>query len=404
MIAGSAVGAAALLTPFDMQVPLWGGWSAGALTALAAAMTAAVIALRAHAHVITDDSDTPRADALDRAAAAVAYALIAGLAVALVFIACDWLAADRAANLLQATVLASASLTFVAFAVSASARHTGTIHAVALLMTLIAVGSLTSIATTPDPDWWVLYFSQLGAFRVFSGFVFNGTLIMTGALILVFSVRVHREMTKMHRRSVLRSRRAPRTLAFLVGAVGFHLAMVGFIPVNTLQFWHDRAATGMTLAFAGMLATTPWLLRGMPGRIFRSTAWVSGILLVGAVLFIFGIINLTAFEVLAFALMFTWIGVFATDMDREQRRRADSGDTAAVAGDVPAAAPATGPRRSLSARRRRVGVGAYAARRAPAAGPRSTRPSRSPGPSRSPSPRRHPRPTSARADADPSLG
>jgi GGDEF domain-containing protein len=51
---------------------------------------------------------------------------------------------------------------------------------------LLAIGLLISIATTPDPLWWHLHFSRLGTFAVFSGYMFNATIILTGVGVVVF--------------------------------------------------------------------------------------------------------------------------------------------------------------------------------------------------------------------------
>ncbi|HAQ59476.1 MAG TPA: hypothetical protein DCR63_03225, partial [Microbacterium sp.] len=255
----------------------------------------------------------------DAVAAGVAHALISGLLVALTFILLSELSGGASVSALQATAVGGASVAVVSVIAAVAASRNETIHAVGMLMALTVLGSLASILTTPDPNWWQLHFSQLGTFPQFSGYVFNGTLIATGSLIVAFSFRVRRVLLGARAQSRLRSARAPRIYAVLVAGVGSHMALVGFIPVNQQQFLHDRAATGMTLSFAALLILTPWLLRGLPSRLTRATGLIAVILLIGATVFIQGVINLAAFEILAFALMFSWIGVFATCVESSEK-------------------------------------------------------------------------------------
>lgn len=368
-----AVGATVLTlgaTPGDPTVPLWGHWSVGMLAAFAAAATGGILAYRAYTRrtdlsIARGHHDHHWSHRTDAVSTALAHALISGLLVALVFIALNNLTGGAHVTALQATVAAGISIAVVSLIATVAASRNETIHAVGTLMSLTVLGSLTSIMTTPDPNWWQLHFSQLGTFHVFSGYMFNGTLIATGTLIVAFSFRVRRVLLTARRQERLRSVRAPRVFAILVASVGFHMAMVGFIPVNQQQFLHDRAATGMTLSFAALLILTPWLMRGLPARLTRATGAIAIILVAGATVFIFGIINLAAFEILAFGLMFSWIGVFATCV--ETRHTPVVGPVVAVTppASVPAPAPvsrrdvATGrPRRPVVVVSRRVRRGA----------------------------------------------
>lgn len=340
-----AVGATVLTlgaTPGDPTVPLWGHWSVGALAAVAAAATAGILAYRAYTRridlsVAHGHHERHWSHRIDAVSTGLAQALISGLLIALTFIVLNDLTGGAHVTALQATVAAGISIAVVTVIATIAASRNETIHAVGTLMSLTVLGSLTSIMTTPDPNWWQLHFSQLGTFHVFSGYMFNGTLIATGTLIVAFSFRVRRVLLTARRQERLVSVRAPRVFTVLVASVGFHMAMVGFIPVNQQQFLHDRAATGMTLSFAALLILTPRLMRGLPARLTRATGAIAVILVVGATVFLCGLINLAAFEVLAFALMFSWIGVFATCVDRRHAPITAS----APAASVPVSAPVT---------------------------------------------------------------
>ena len=181
---------------------------------------------------------------------------------------------------------------------------------------LLAVGLLISIVTTPDPLWWHLHFSRLGTFAVFSGYVFNATIVLTGAGVVVFALFLRREMKRHAGTPVLANRRAATVVPLLVCLLGIHLSFVGIIPVSTNEFLHDRASTGAVFAFIVILATSRWMLRGMHGVIGRASRRVGLGLVATAAPYIAGFINLAAFELIVFAQVFSWLLLFARTIGR----------------------------------------------------------------------------------------
>jgi hypothetical membrane protein len=181
---------------------------------------------------------------------------------------------------------------------------------------LLAVGLLISIATTPDPLWWHLHFSRLGTFAVFSGYVFNSTIVLTGVGVVVFAHRLRREMKRHSGTPVLANRRAATVVPLLVAVLGIHLSFVGVIPVSTNEFLHDRASTGAVFAFIVILASSRWMLRGMH-RVIGQVSRRVGLGLVATVApYIAGFINLAAFELIVFAQVFYWLLLFARTIGR----------------------------------------------------------------------------------------
>lgn len=233
-------------------------------------------------------------------------------------------------------------------------HRVGPSHLAALVMTVIAVGTALAIATTTDPLWWQLHFSKLGTFNDFSGHVFNGTLIVAGLLILVFAVRVHADLVARHGLP----RHRMRLFVTLVASVGVHLTIVGLIPVNANEFWHDRAASGLMLSFLGILVGTATTWRLVPRRLRQATA-VVGLGLAGSIAaFIAGGLNLAGLEFIGFSLIFAWIGVFTRCLGRSPISRAEVMPSDDAASDD-SAAPAA-PRSPREAHR------AHRIRRAPA--------------------------------------
>lgn len=181
---------------------------------------------------------------------------------------------------------------------------------------ILVGGTLLSILTTPDPLWWHLHFSRLGTFSVFSGHVFNGTLMATGAGVVLFGLRLRREMTVHAGTAVLSSRRSATVVPVLIVLVGIHLSFVGVIPQNTNEFLHDRASTGAVLCFFVILASSRWMLRGMHRCMRRATWQVGTAWAVSISLFVPGIINMALFELVGFALIFGWLLFFARNLGR----------------------------------------------------------------------------------------
>lgn len=254
-----------------------------------------------------------------------------------------------------------------------------------LVMTVLAIGVTLSILTTPDHEWWRLHFSKLGTFADFSGYVFNGTLMLAGLIIVWFATRVRGELRRL---ATLHPRLPARTLPLLMASVGLNLLLVGVVPVNTNEFLHDRAASGLMASFLAILVTTLRLWRNTPSRLLTATIAITVGLSVVIVGFVLGVLNLAALEIVGFGMIFVWIGIFTQSvrtgmvaLEEHQRRTGapaeesagSSADSAGCLTVVPRRALGTvlvvsGPRRSVrtrgaAVRRRERGRGPEARRR-----------------------------------------
>jgi hypothetical protein len=240
---------------------------------------------------------------------------------------------------------------------------------------LLAAGLLLSIATTPDPHWWHLHFSRLGTFPVFSGYAFNATIVLTSAGVVLFAARLRVEMRRHAGTAVLVSRRSATVVPILIALLGIHLSVVGFVPVNLNEFLHDRGSTGAVFSFIAVLASSRWTLRGMHGAVARASRRVGAGLVATIAPYIGGFINLAAFELIVFTLVFWWLLLFARSIGRPadpppQRTSARTGSihqtivvappahpshvAVATRGPVPARGlrPTARPRHSIRAQRR----------------------------------------------------
>lgn len=209
-----------------------------------------------------------------------------------------------------AIVLMTVTLGLAAYIPYLSVSRMNTQRMSSLLMAFIVIGTLTSMLTTPDPEWWTVHFSQLGTFDDLSSFVFNGTLIAGGLLVTTFAVYIANDMESLLRAGILQNPRSPRTVSILFVIMGIMLACVGIFPVDFSLLLHNLSATGMAVMFLVLLIAGPKLLRGMPRTYFLSSWAFLAATVATVVLFVVGYFSLTAFEIIVFALIFGWIAVF----------------------------------------------------------------------------------------------
>ncbi len=177
-----------------------------------------------------------------------------------------------------------------------------------LALTILLTGLGISIATTTNPQWWRLHFSQLGTYGDASAMFFNGTLILGGSTVLLFARAAARQLRPLEGTHLRRGTAVTARILFSV--VGANLALVGCVPLTTNGFVHDRVAAAMVLGFAGLLLTSPFMMHRFPKRLVLTTGFVFVGLFAGAWVFVAGTINLALFEVIAFSAMFGWSGVF----------------------------------------------------------------------------------------------
>lgn len=204
-----------------------------------------------------------------------------------------------------------------------------TMHLAGLVLVVLVGGILASILTTSDSSWWQLHFSQLGTFHDLSAAFFNTTLKVGGSLVVVYAVRVRRDLRRLGRRAGRRG--APTAAAFFLTVIGVNLALVGCIPLNTNKDLHDKVAGMMVLGFAALLLTSPFLLHRLPKRLPIATSLVFVFLFAGAWLFVTSTINLALFEVIAFSAMFTWSGIFTHCLAGAHARPVAAAEAPAVA-------------------------------------------------------------------------
>ncbi|WP_350348484.1 hypothetical protein ABIQ69_00730 [Agromyces sp. G08B096] len=207
---------------------------------------------------------------------------------------------------LPGALLAGVGAAVTMYAVFLSAARLTPMLLSLVLAIFLVVGALASMLSSSDPLWWQKNLSALGISGDFSALAFNVTLIIAGAIVTTIA----RYGTASLPTSTPRELRNRNLVRLGLVLIGVFLACVGVFPVSEFFVLHNSVATGMAVAFAAIVIGLPWLVPSMP-RVFVILGYVYvGVIVVLGVFFATGYYNLTAVELVAAVLIFSWIIVF----------------------------------------------------------------------------------------------
>lgn len=199
----------------------------------------------------------------------------------------------------------------VALALSGYVSFLSSVRMTPMLLSLVlavflVVGVITAMLSATDPLWWEKNLSALGMTDDVSALAFNLTLIVAGAIVTI----VARYATAGLPAATPKERRGRDVVRYGLVAIGILLALVGVFPVDEFFLVHNTVATGMAVVFAVIVIGLPRFLPTMP-RVFVYLGWVYvGVIVVLGVFFAVGYYNLTAVELVAGVLIFSWIILF----------------------------------------------------------------------------------------------
>ncbi|GLI26802.1 hypothetical protein ARHIZOSPH14_10440 [Agromyces rhizosphaerae] len=220
----------------------------------------------------------------------------------------------------------------VAAGVSASSIAT-------LLAFFLVSGCLGSMLTASDPLWWEKNLSALGTARDASGYAFGITLILGGLVVTALARYIGGELRQWSEERGLDAERGIRTITGGLVLLGIFLACVGVFPVDLFFGVHNTVATGMAVVYLVIVIGLRWFLPGFPNAFLVLGYAFIGIILVSVLMFFpFGYYNLTAVELVAAGLIFSWLIIFIRNISASTTDRRVAEVTRAVEGD-PAAAP-----------------------------------------------------------------
>ncbi|QMU97558.1 DUF998 domain-containing protein [Microbacterium esteraromaticum] len=227
-----------------------------------------------------------------------------------------------------------AILVGVAFALTAYVAFHGALRLTPMSLSLdlavfLVVGAFAAMLTSSDPQWWQNNLSALGQTTNSAAPAFNVTLILSG-LIVTTIARYATAGLPVDTTAERRSRTLTRGGLVIVGVF---LALVGVFPVDRFFLVHNTVATGMAVVYALLVVALPKLLPGLP-RVFYALGYVYvGVVALLGVFFATGYYNLTAVELIAGVLIFSWIIVFLRTVSAAGTTGAES-PAAAAAGAV----------------------------------------------------------------------
>ena len=309
-VAGTLV---AVLVFWNREVPISGRGSIGDFAAIGGAVVAMAAfvfgcALR-RAQTRRDDTTAtarPRLHWFDIAALTLAHGVIAMLGWAA-------LASVLSDSFIGASLYAASAgvLAGVALAATAYVAYLSAVNLTPMLLSLVlalflTVGALASMLSATDPLWWQKNLSTLGISDDFSARAFNVTLIIAGVMVTTIA----HYATAFLPSSTESEARGRSRVRFMLVLIGVLLACVGIFPVDEFLELHNISATGMAIVYVVMVVSLRRLLPSLP-RIFILLGYVYvGVIVVLAIFFITGYYNLTAVELVAAVLIFSWVILF----------------------------------------------------------------------------------------------
>ena len=299
------------------DVPIAGPGSIGQFVALTAGLTTVVIFVAARS-LVTAASDAGRQvdDALtvpgvrlrwyDVGALALAHAVIALLGWLGTAALLDRSFTGAVVYPFSAAMLAGVAVAVTSYAVFLSALHLTPMLLSLLLVVFLVVGCFASMLSATDPFWWKENLSTLGISNDISALAFNLTLVIGGVIVTVIA---HYATATIPAEGP-REERGRRFVSGALALIGVLLACVGVLPVDRFFAAHTVAASGMAVIFVILAVGISRFVPSMP-RVFVLLGYVFvGVIGVLAILFLTGYYNLTAVELIAFLLIFSWLIVF----------------------------------------------------------------------------------------------
>ncbi|MFF1633822.1 DUF998 domain-containing protein [Leifsonia sp. NPDC058248] len=324
-------GVVALFVFWGQYLPISGPGSVGQFVAVFSGFVSLVVFVGARVLVGRNTTRTGARNGLDVPGARLHWFDVAALALAHGVIALlGWTAlsdvlsesfSDAVVYALSAAVLAGVGVAITAYAVFLSAVKLTPMLLSVVLAVFVVVGVFASMLSSADPHWWKKNLSTLGISDDVSALAFNVTLIIAGVLVTTIAHYATATIPVSNAKEA-RGRGLVRLALVLMGIL---LACVGIFPVDRFLELHNLSASGMAVIYVVMVLSLRRLIPSMP-RVFVLLGYVYvAVIVVLAAFFVSGYYNLTAVELVAFLLIFSWVIVFLRNTGA--MRGADEGPT-----------------------------------------------------------------------------
>ncbi|MHA7985021.1 DUF998 domain-containing protein [Rathayibacter sp. CAU 1779] len=328
------VAVAALFVFGTSEQPITGPGSLGQFASIASAVTAVVVFVVTWLLVVRGrlQQHTIVGVLIDLVALTIAHTVICLLL---------WLVLGQVMELsfkgavvyaLPAAVLAGGAAAISGYFVFLSAWGMNGMRLAGVLAVFLVLGAVASMITASDPHWWQKNLSALGMTNDVSSFAFNLTLIVAGLLVTTIARYATAALVRIPRRVGV------EVVRWLLVALGLLLACVGIFPVDRFFVVHNSVACGMVVAYLVITVGLRWFIPELP-RTFVALGIVFLLaIVVAAVFFAVGYYNLTAVEMIAAVLIFSWLIVFL----RTVSATSNDLETASHAVEIPREAPTVG--------------------------------------------------------------
>jgi len=239
------------------------------------------------------------------------HGLLAFIIYALMFYVVNESFLDAHIDVWSASLLLALSTGFAAYAVYLSASTMNAVRVSILLALFLISGTFISMLTAGNPHWWNDHFSSLGAGGGVSGYAFNATLIIAGLVIVALSRYITEDFKKLKQQGQISQKAKVGILQALLVGIGIALAFVGLFVYNEFPAMHNTSAGGMAILFLAIVILLPFITPGFTAAFFIASYSLLVALFVSVWLFIAAhYFNLTVFELVAAAIIFTWVVVF----------------------------------------------------------------------------------------------
>jgi hypothetical protein len=226
---------------------------------------------------------------------------------------------------LSAAVLSGAAIAITGYVVFLSAVNITPILLAVVLAAFVIVGTFASMLSASDPYWWQENLSTLGISDDFSARSFNVTLMIAGVVVTTIA----HYATSGLPASTPQQIKGRNFVRYCLIIIGILLSCVGLLPLDEFFAAHGATASGMLVTYVTMVIGLRWALPATP-RVFILLGYVYvGVIALLAVFYLTGYYNLTAAELVAFMLVFSWVIVFLRNSQpgAGQVMRIDPGDS-----------------------------------------------------------------------------
>lgn len=209
-------------------------------------------------------------------------------------------------DLYTTTAIAAIFLTMINYLMILAVASINDVMMTSLLIFVSVGGIGMSMMSNSTQSWWKVNFSYLGTANAINSWQFNITLIVSALLLatLVDYLFVPLE-------SIYKNDKKLLLLRILLTLTAISLGAVGFFPNNgkgMLHELHNFSAKMLVYWVVIIVVLIRWLLPNVTKEFLILSYIIAGALLVGNFLFQpVGYLSLTAFELIAFFLAFSWV-------------------------------------------------------------------------------------------------